>query len=141
MEQQVERGSVSGNGRLRALSTRELVVELAHKTSVLARKEVSLAKSEVREDLRTEIWMASGLGIAGLCALGALEMLLVALVLGLAQAGLLSGWLWAIIVAGVLLAIGTVAGLVGWGKRVRQPLEATRRSVRENVRWMKDRLA
>ena len=126
---------------LQGLSTRDLVTELARKASELARKEVALAKSEVKEDLRAEIRMASGLGVAGLCALVTLQTLLVALVFGLSEAGVMRGWLAALVVAAVVLAIGTVAGLIGWGKRVRTPLGATRRSVQENVRWVKERLA
>ncbi len=85
--------------------------------------------------------MASGLGIAGVCAIVALQTLLVALILGLAEAGVVRGWLGALVVTAVVLAVGTVAGLVGWGKRVRQPLDATRRSVRESLRWVKGRMA
>jgi Putative Actinobacterial Holin-X, holin superfamily III len=126
---------------LRALTARELVTELAQKASLLARKEVELAKTEVREQLRAEVKMASGLGVAGVCALVTINMLLVALVFGLSEAGILRGWLAALIVAAVVLAIGTVAGLIGWSKRVRKPLPATRRSVQENVRWARERVA
>ena len=128
-------------GGLRGLSTRQLVTELARKASLLARKEVALAKSEVREDLRTEIRTATGLGVAGVCTLCTLNLLLVALVLALTEADVLRGWVAALIVAAVVLAIGTVAGLVGWSRRVRAPLDATKRSVQENVRWAKDRMA
>ncbi|GEJ56114.1 phage holin family protein [Anaeromyxobacter diazotrophicus] len=127
--------------RLRALSAKELVTQLAQKASLLARKEIELAKSEAREQLRAEVKMASGLGVAGVCALITVQMLLVALVFGLAEGGVLAGWLTALIVAAVVLAVGTVAGLVGWKKRVRQPLPSTRRSVEENVRWAKERMA
>jgi hypothetical protein len=125
----------------RSLPLRELATEIARKASLLARREVALARTEVKEQLRAEVLMASGLGIAGVCALVTVQMLLVALVLGLAEAGVARGWLAALVAAGVALAAGTVAGLVGWGKRVRQPLDATRRSARENVRWVKDRMA
>jgi hypothetical protein len=40
-----------------------------------------------------------------------------------------------------VLAVGTAAGLIGWGKRVKQPLEATRRTVKEGATWAKERLA
>jgi hypothetical protein len=126
---------------LQARSTRELVTELARKAGELARKEVALVKSEAKEDLRAEIKMASGLGVAGVCALLTLQMLLVALAFGLSEAGILSGWLAALVIAAVVLAIGTIVGLIGWGKRVRTPLSATRRSVEENVRWVKERMA
>ncbi len=142
MEEQRQHGEATAGPRtLRGLSTRELVVQLASKASLLARKEVALAKSEVREDLRSEIRMASGLGVAGVCALLVLQLLLVALVLGLAEAGVVRGWLAALIVAAVVLAVGSVAGLVGWSRRVRQPLGATRRSLTEGVRWVKERTA
>lgn len=129
----------AGQPRLRGLSTKDLVMELAGKARLLARKEVALAKSEAREDLRAEIQMARGLGVAGVCALMVVQLLLVALVLGLAEAGLVRGWLAALIVAAVVLAIGSVAGLVGWKRRVREPLDATRRSLQEGVRWVKER--
>ena len=44
-------------------------------------------------------------------------------------------------VAAVVLAVGTVAGLVGWSKRVKVPLEKTRRSIEGNVKWAKERIA
>jgi uncharacterized membrane protein YqjE len=136
-----ERVSVRDEASLHGLSTRELVVELARQASLLAKKEIALAKSELREDLRTEIRTAKGLGIAAVCALCTLNLLLVAVAFALAEAGVMRGWLAALVVAAVVLAIGTVAGLVGWKRRVRQPLDATRRSVQENVRWAKERMA
>ncbi len=142
MKQRREAEAVdAGDSHLRAMSTRQIVVELANKTSLLARKEVALARSEVREDLRSGARMASGLGVAGMCALLALQCLLLALVLALADAGVVRGWLAALLVAAAVLVVGAAAGLVGWSKRVREPLDATRRSLVENVRWVKERTA
>jgi hypothetical protein len=129
-----------GGGDLRRLSTKDIVTELARKASLLARKEIALAKSEAKEDIRTEIGTATGLGVAGVCALCTLNLLLVAVVFALAEGEVMRGWLAALLVAAVVLAIGTVTGLVGWSKRVRNPLDATRRSVDDNVRWAKERL-
>jgi uncharacterized membrane protein YqjE len=126
---------------LRRLPTRDLVMEIAKKAKLLARAEIELAKREVKEDLRSEIKMASGLGVAGLCGILALAMLLVTIAFALQEAGVVPGWLAAILVAAVVLAIGTAAGLWGWAKRVRTPLDTTRRSIQENVRWAKDRIA
>jgi hypothetical protein len=117
------------------------VTELAQKASELARREVALAKAEVREDLRSEIRMASGLGVAGVCALLTLQLLLVAVVFAFFEAGIFSGWLASLLLAAVVLAVGTVAGLLGWRKRVRVPLDATRKSIEENVRWVKERVS
>jgi uncharacterized membrane protein YqjE len=126
---------------LRETSTRDLVTELARKASALARKEVELAKVELRADLRNEIKMASGLGAAGVCALLTVQLLLTAVVLALMEGGVLPGWAAALLVAAVVLAIGTGVGLWGWAKRVRNPLDTTRRSLKENVRWAKEQVA
>ena len=85
--------------------------------------------------------MASGLGVAGLCAIFGVQLLLTALVLGLMEAGVLPGWAAALIVAAVIFAIGAGVGLWGWGRRVRKPLDTTRRSLQEDVRWAKERMA
>lgn len=129
------------DARLRSLPLRDLVSELARTGSQLARKELELVKAEARQDLRSEIKMAGGLGVAGVCALLTLQMLLVALAFGLMESGTLPGWAASLIVAAVVLAIGTGVGLWGWAKRVRRPLSTTRTSLRENVRWAKGQVA
>lgn len=126
---------------LRDMGTKDLVTEVARKASALARKEVELAKTELRTDLKAEVKMAGGLGAAGLCAIWGVSLLLVAAVLGLMEGGVLPGWAAALVVAAVVLAIGAGLGLWGWSRRVRKPLDATRRSLEENVRWAKDRIA
>ncbi|HET8734068.1 MAG TPA: phage holin family protein [Anaeromyxobacteraceae bacterium] len=126
---------------VRGLPTRELVGELARKASELARKEVELARAEVRADLRAEIRAASGLGVAGLCAVFTVQLLLTAVVLALMEAGLVPGWAAALIVAAVVLAIGTAVGLWSWARRVRSPLVTTRRSLQEDLRWAKAQIA
>ncbi len=126
---------------LRRMRTRDLVTELARKASLLARKEVELAKAEVKADVRAEIRMASGLGVAGLCAIFTVQLLLVAIVFALMEGGVLPGWAASLVVAAVVLAIGTGVGLWGWARRVRKPLDTTRRSLREDVRWAKEQIA
>ncbi len=126
---------------LRRMRTKDLVTEVARKASALARKEVELAKAEIRTDLRDEVKMAGGLGAAGLFAIWGVELLLVAIVLALMESGLLPGWAAALIVAAVVFAIGAGIGLWGWSRRVKKPLDATRRSLGEDVRWAKERLA
>jgi uncharacterized membrane protein YqjE len=128
-------------GPLRQMRTKDLVTELARKGSLLARKEIELAKAELREDVRSEIRMASGLGVAGLCAVFTIQLLLVAVVLALMQAEVLPGWAAALAVAAVVLAIGTAVGLWGWARRVKKPLDASRRSLKEDLRWAKEQLA
>jgi len=126
---------------LRRMGTKDLVTEVARKASAIARKEVELAKAELEADLRSEVKMAGGLGAAGLCAIWGVELLLVAAVLALMEAGLLPGWAAALVVAAVVFAIGAGVGLWGWSRRVRKPLDTTRRSLEEDVRWAKERIA
>lgn len=127
--------------RLRVLPLRDLVSELVQKGSQLARKEVELAKVEAKEDLRTELRMAKGLGVAGVCALLTLQMLLVTVAFALMEGDVLPGWAASLLIAAVVLAVGTVAGLWGWKKRVRKPMEETRASVRSGFRWAKEQMA
>jgi uncharacterized membrane protein YqjE len=126
---------------LREMRTKDLVSELARKASELARKEVELAKAEVKADVRASARMAGGLGVAGACALLGIALLLVAAVFALSEGGVMPGWAAALVVAAVVFAVGAAAGLWGWSKRVRKPLDVTRRSVKENVRWAKERIA
>ena len=59
----------------------------------------------------------------------------------LALGTVMAEWAAALVVAGGVLLVGTVAGLVGWGKRVQKPLETTLRTLKEDARWAKERLA
>ena len=124
---------------VRAMSNRALVGQVIDGATQLVKKEIELAKSELRADVKKEVAMVKGLGVAGLCAIWAVSLMLVAGVFALAT--VLPGWLAALILAAAVLLVGTIAGLVGWGKRVTQPMEATRRTLKEDVLWAKERLA
>ncbi len=124
---------------IEAMSNRELLAHVIESARLLAKKEIELAKTELRTDLKAELAMAKGLGVAGLCAIWAVSMMLVACALALGL--VMAEWGAALIVAAVVVAVGSVAGLMGWSKRVRTPLESTRRSLKENVLWAKERLA
>ena len=119
--------------------TGELLERLVSKMTALARKEVELAKEEISRDVRREAAMAKGLGVAGVCALVTLNLLCVALALFLAQ--WMPAWGGALVVAAVVMSIGTIAGFVGWKRRVTSPLKETRRTLGEDVRWAKERIA
>jgi hypothetical protein len=51
------------------------------------------------------------------------------------------GWLAALGVAALLLAIGALLALFGWTRRVSAPMAVTRKTVKEDVQWAKERLA
>jgi hypothetical protein len=122
-----------------AASTGELVSELFKQSAELVKKEVALAKSEVLVEVKQEVKMAERLGVAAVCALCGLNLLLVAAAMALAH--VLPAWAAALVVAGVVLLVGALAAWLGWGKRVKQPLERTQRTLKEDVRWAKERLA
>jgi uncharacterized membrane protein YqjE len=106
---------------------------------LLARKEIELAKVEIKADLTSEVAMATTLGIAVVAALLGFNLLLVSLVLALAP--YIAAWLGALVLGGMLLLVGLVVGYVGWQRRVSHPLAVTRKTLKEDVQWAKERLA
>lgn len=122
-----------------AMSTTELLAEIARQVSSLARTELDLAKSELRANVLDEVKMATGFSVAGILSLMAVTLLLVTAVLALAT--VLPGWVAGSIVTGVVLLAAVGAAAFGWSKRVRQPLGRTRREMEEDARWAKNRMA
>ena len=125
--------------RIESLSNKELLQTITRDAVTLAKKEVELAKTELKADLKAEIGMAKGLTVAGLCAIWAVSLILVAAVFALSN--VMAGWIAALLVAAAVLIIGGIAGMLGWGKRVKDPLETTRRTLKEDVQWAKERIA
>lgn len=115
----------------------QLLSLASEKATLLAKKEIELAKADAEEDLRQEAKMAAGLGISGVSALLTLMLLLVAVVFALVAAGL-PGWGSSLIVAAAVLLVGTISGILGWRKRVREPMVTTRRSIEEGITWAKE---
>lgn len=135
-----QRQIVGHDGRaLRSAPTRDLLSRLVQDTTELVKKQVQLARSEIERDLRSEIAMAKGIGVAAVCMLLGLNMLLVAFVFALTA--LMPGWAAALLVAAGVLVVGAVAGFVGWEYRVTRPLERTRRTLKEDVQWAKEHAA
>jgi hypothetical protein len=122
-----------------SLSMRQLLTRLLETVSLLVTKEVELARAEIRADVKAEISMVALLIAAGVVGVLAVNTLLIAAVFALAV--WMPGWLAGLIIAGVLLAIGAVLALVGWQRRVSAPLAVTRKIVKEDVQWAKERLA
>jgi hypothetical protein len=117
----------------------DLIKEVADQVTLLAKKQIELANTELRADLKAELAMVEGLGIAAIASLMTLAMLLVAGVFALTH--WLPGWQAALIGAGFMLLVTGVAVLVGWNKRTRSPLRRTRQMLKEDVQWTKERLA
>lgn len=118
----------------------ELVKELAELGSTLVRREIALAKVEMREKGNAAQTAAVMLGSAGVLACLAAGGLTLALVAALATA--IALWLAALIVAGAYLAAAVALGLTG-RQRLRSstpPMpEQTIETVKEDIEWLMTR--
>jgi hypothetical protein len=123
----------------RSLSTRELLGRALKLGSLLVSKEVELVRTEIKADLAAELDMVKLLVAGAGTAVFGVNLLLVSAVFALA--GWMPGWLASLGLAALLLAVGGVLGLVGWRRRVSTPLAMTRKSVKEDMQWAKERLA
>jgi Putative Actinobacterial Holin-X, holin superfamily III len=134
-----EMESLRNGPSARELSNRELIREITGKVSVLAQKELELAKAEIRADLKAELATIKALGIAAIAAVIGVNLLLVAPILALAL--VIPGWLAALAVGGAILVVAAIIGYIGWRRHVRGPLSLTRQTLKEDMRWVKERLA
>jgi hypothetical protein len=107
--------------------------QLFDEMNELVRKEVDLARAEIRSNVEDGVRMVKWFSIAGLCAGSAMTLLLIALVFALAEK--VPGWAAALILAGILLAVGLIASLIAWRGRIRTVLAATQRSLKGNMQW------
>ena len=121
-----------------SLSTLELVRRLLQTGSLLLKKEVELARAELKADLEAQLRMAKRLAIAAVLALLGINLLLVAAVF--AMANVMPGWLAALALGVVLLAVGGATGLMAWRRRMSAPLAVSRKHVKEDVEWAKEHL-
>jgi len=125
--------------RVTGLSTFGLVREIASQAGLLVKKQVELARTEIKADARREAKVAGGLGLAAVGAIIAVTLLFVTAALALSL--VMPGWAAGLIVTGIVtIAAGIVAG-VSWKRRVRQPLEHSRNELRQGVRFAKERFA
>jgi uncharacterized membrane protein YqjE len=120
-------------------STGELFKRLSEQTSTLVRQEVDLAKAELSEKGKQVGTGAGMFGTAGILGYTGFLAITAAIVLALNEA--LDGWLAALIVGAVYLAIAGAAALVG-RDRIREATPAapveTIETVKEDVQWAKN---
>jgi hypothetical protein len=128
-----------GRDPLATASTAELVGRLAGEAKELVKKEVELAKAELRSEWKSELKMAAGFAVSAVAALVTVTLLFVALALALEQA--LPGGVSALVVAAGALVIGAVAGAIGWAYRVRKLLPRTQRTLKEDAQWVQQRVS
>ena len=122
-----------------SLSLPELMGEIRDQVTLLVRKQLDLAKTELRADIKSEAVMAGGLGAAALFGIVTLTMLFVTAAFALAL--VMPAWAAGLVVSGFLLVLTGASALFGWSRRVRTPLKRTRETLKEDVQWTKQRLA
>ncbi|GAB7193644.1 hypothetical protein NUM3379_43540 [Kineococcus sp. NUM-3379] len=115
----------------------EIVASITNEFSTLVRKEVELAKTELREDAKNAgkgAGMFAGAGVAGLLFLMCLSALLIIAIgsqIGYGWSALIVTVLWAVVAA--VLALRGKAEF----KKVPPPLEKTTITLKEDVQWAK----
>ena len=117
-----------------------LLSDLAAETTQLIRQELELLKEELSEKAGRAAQGAGAIGAGALIAYSGWFFLLLAAVLGLAT--VLPGWLAALIVGVVVVAIGAVLTLLGKRRLAAGSLVPQRslRSLREDEAWLLERL-
>jgi hypothetical protein len=114
----------------------ELLAELSRETSVLVRKEVELATTEITAKARTASAHVAVVAAGGALAHAALLVLLAAIVIGLTQLGL-DAWLAAGIVAIVVAVAGYILIQMGVSRlrETRVVPVHTVESLKEDAKW------
>jgi xanthine/uracil permease len=120
----------------------ELLRDLANDSTALIRQELTLARTEAQEKLHQSITAVILMVAGGFLGFAALIVLLDALVYGLTEAGL-ERWLAALIVGGVVAAIGFL--LVRKGQNdlsaTRLTPDRTAASVRKDINLVKEQVS
>jgi membrane protein len=121
--------------RVEDRSTVDLVRSIGTDASLLFRKEIELAKQEVREGIAARVLAIIALSVAGVMGLFAFGYLLAAGAAGLDEA--LQPWASRLIVAGVLLLVAGVAAMAGIRLLKSTPLTPvkTKETIKEDVEW------
>jgi len=130
---------VSETRPLESASTGELLGQFFRQTSELLKKELELAKAEVGSSVKSAVTMTVGFALAGVFGLLGLGLLCASLVLALAPS--LGPGTAALVIGIVMLVIAGITAAIARSKRVKNPLERTQRTLKEDVQWAKERMA
>ena len=122
-----------------AMSSADLVKELTSNASLLVQRQVKLAKLEAKEEVKKGKTMAGLFGVAGVCAYAGVILCLVAAALAIGAA--LDGryWAGALIMAAAMFIPAIIAGLIGYEKRIKDPLPRSRAELSKEITWAKYR--
>jgi hypothetical protein len=118
----------------------ELFSELSRETSTLLRQEVQLAKAEISQKVSKIGRDVAFLAVGGLTIYAGFLALLAALIIGLAE--FMDGWLAALIVGALVIAVGYFLVQKGINelRRVNPVPERTIETLREDKEWIQDQI-
>jgi hypothetical protein len=116
------------------MQTSALIRELLSNGSLLMKRQLALARIEVRSDVKKERKSLELMGVAAAIGYAAIVLCLVAAALAIGEA-LGRPWAGALIVGGALLLAGGALASVGWFRRVRTPLPRTRNELTRERTW------
>ena len=139
MDTMKSRATFTDGGAYESSSTRDLLGRFMRDTIQLFKKEAELAKAEVRESVRNQVAMIVGFAMAAVLGLVGVGLLAAALVLGLAEA--MAPWLAALIVGVVLIGVAVLLGRSAKSKGIKKPFERTQKSLKEDLQWVREKIA
>ena len=127
-------------GEVQERSTGQLVGDALGEVQTIVRKEIELAKHELRDAAIVRGQAAAALAVGGLFGLIGLGAAITAIAWGLGT--VLPMWAAWAIVAGALFLVAGIALMVARSRSRAVPLqpEMTRRSIEENVQWARTQL-
>lgn len=137
LQQQRPRGTPP-SGTPATLSTPQILAAISRETQELMKTQIDLLKAEVKADLTRELSAVKGLGVAALAILAGVNLLLVTGVLALSL--IMPGWAAGLLATAVAWLAGAGAAFYAWRRRVRKPLERSRRAVAQDVHLVKEGL-
>ena len=117
----------------------DLLGDLGRQVSTLVRKEIDLARVEVTSSAGRMSRGAATAGVGGALVYAGLLALLAAAIFGLIEAGV-DAWLAALIVGGIVLAVGAVITSMGVKQVQSTDLapKQTAETVKENVEFVRE---
>ena len=123
-----------------ARSTGQLVGDMVTELRMIARKEVELARHEIRDAVSVRGQAAVAMAVAGLLGLVALACAVVAAAVALSL--VMDRWAAWAVVAGVFLLLSGGALMIARTRARAVPLEPekTRQSIEENAQWARTQL-
>ena len=129
----------AGERPLQGASTGELLGQMFHQSSELLKKEMELARIETKNSIQSAISMAVEMASAAMFGLIALGCFAACIVLALSK--VLEPWAAALITGGVMLVISLGLVIFARASHKNRPYEHTRKTLKEDVQWAKERAA